>query len=43
MPFIWDDEKHLLVGEQEEYDKKRFVITRKLFVTKKTSSNQVST
>lgn len=33
MPFIWDDQKYLMVSEQEDYNKNRFVIVRKLFVT----------
>lgn len=33
MPFIWDDNQYMLVDEADEYDKNRFVITRKLFVT----------
>lgn len=42
MPIIWDDQKYQLVDEQEEYDKKRFVIARKLFVELNTSNNKVS-
>lgn len=41
MPFIWDDGKYLLVDELEQYDKSRFVIARKLFVTP-TLRNEVS-
>lgn len=35
MPFIWDDNKWLMLDEEDEYDKTRFVIVRKLFVTPK--------
>lgn len=42
MSFIWDDEQYMLIDEEEEYDKRRFFITRKLFVTPKTSNNDVS-
>lgn len=33
MPFIWDDNQYQLVDDEEEYDKSRFVIARKLFVS----------
>lgn len=33
MPFIWDDNQYMLVDEADDYDKNRFVIARKLFVT----------
>lgn len=33
MPFLWDDNQYKLVDEDDEYDKGRFVIARKLFVT----------
>lgn len=42
MPFIWDDQEYQVVDEQKEYDKRRFVIARKLFVTPNISSNEVS-
>lgn len=32
MPFIWDDSIYFMVSDKKEYDKKRFVIVRKLFV-----------
>lgn len=33
MPLIWDDNKYMLIDEDDQYDKNRFVIARKLFVT----------
>lgn len=33
MPFIWDDNKYLFVDDEDEYDKDRFVIVRKIYVT----------
>lgn len=33
MPFIWDDNQYMLVDEADEYDRNRFVIARKLFIT----------
>lgn len=42
MPFIWNNIDYLLVDEQQEYDKNCFVVVRKLFVTLKTSSNEVN-
>lgn len=33
MPFIWDDNLYHFVDDEDEYDKSRFVIVRKLFVT----------
>lgn len=33
MPLIWDDNQYKLIDEEDEYDKNRFVIARKLFVT----------
>lgn len=42
MPFVWDDQNYYLKDEEEEYDKSRFVIVRKLFVTPRTSNNNVS-
>lgn len=32
MPLIWDDNQYQLVDEDDEYDKTRFVVARKLFV-----------
>ena len=32
MPFIWDDFEWKLVDEEDEYDKSRFVVARKLHV-----------
>lgn len=43
MPFIWDDEEYLMVGQRKQYDKKRFFIVRKLFVTLNTSGDEVIT
>lgn len=42
MPFIWDDERYSWVDEDEKYDKKRFVVVRKLFVTPNTHNSEVS-
>lgn len=43
MPFIWDDHYYYYLKDmEEEYDKSRFVIVRKLFVTPRKSSNEVS-
>lgn len=33
MPLIWDDNQYQLIDDDDEYDKNRFVIARKLFVT----------
>lgn len=33
MPFIWDDYRWDFVDDEDEYDKKRFVVARKLFIT----------
>lgn len=33
MSFIWDDSTWKFVDEKDEYDAKRFVLVRKLFVT----------
>lgn len=33
MPFLWDDNQYMLVDEADEYDKNRFVVARKLYVT----------
>lgn len=33
MPFIWDDNQYFLVDDEDEYDRSRFVIARKLFIT----------
>lgn len=33
MPLIWDDNQYMLIDEDDEYDKNRFVIARKLFIT----------
>lgn len=33
MAFIWDDSTWKFVDEADEYDAKRFVLVRKLFVT----------
>lgn len=33
MPFIWDDNQYLLVDDEDEYDRSRYVIARKLFVS----------
>lgn len=38
MPFIWDDYEWKILEDDEEYDKDRFVIVRKLFVRRKSSS-----
>lgn len=35
MPFIWDDRDWKLIGDDEDYDKHRFVVVRKLFVQQK--------
>lgn len=32
MPFIWDDNQYHFVDDEDEYEKNRFVIVRKLFV-----------
>lgn len=32
MPFIWDDLYWHVVGNNEEYDKNRFAVVRKLFI-----------
>lgn len=42
MPFIWDDNRYFLVDDEEKYDKKRFVIARKLFVKPKDDKSMVS-
>lgn len=34
MPFIWDDNQYMLLDEEDQYDKSRFVIARKLFITR---------
>lgn len=33
MAFIWDDSIWQFIDEEDEYDAKRFVLVRKLFVT----------
>lgn len=33
MPFIWDDNQYFLKDDEDTWDKSRFVIARKLFVT----------
>lgn len=33
MPFIWDDNQYHFVDDEDEYDKNRFVVVRKLFIT----------
>lgn len=33
MPFIWDDNKYLLVDDEDDYDRNRCVVARKLFIT----------
>lgn len=33
MAFIWDDNKYFLVDDEDEYDRSRYVVARKLFVT----------
>lgn len=43
MPFIWDDNKYQLVDDEDEYDKNRFVISRKLFISLKDDETAVST
>lgn len=42
MPLIWDDNQYMLVDENDEYDKNRFVIARKLFVTLNKKDNEES-
>lgn len=43
MPFIWDDDKYQLVDNDDEYDKNRFVVARKLFISLKDDETAVST
>lgn len=33
MPLIWNDNQYMLVDADDDYDKERFVVARKLFVT----------
>lgn len=42
MPFIWDDLDYMMIDETEKYDRSRFVIARKLFVTPSTFTHKVS-
>lgn len=42
MPFIWDDAIYRVVDDKKEYDKKRFVIVRKLFVRPNTKWQKIN-
>lgn len=32
MPFIWNDDKHLFLHDDEPYDRSEYVVVRKLYV-----------
>ncbi|XP_031623779.1 uncharacterized protein LOC116341063 [Contarinia nasturtii] len=40
MPFIWDDNEYQFIDDEDEYDKHRFVIVRKLFISLKNEDSQ---